>query len=96
MHMCSQNTAFFYIDDHELTSVKEKCQDFFIEIIGQAASSKSSINLQLSLPHSQELVCFSGQCFAVLDITDPNCFYLVLLGKESRATFWVLQGFFLP
>lgn len=90
MHMCSQNTAFFYIDDHELTSIKGKCQDFFTEIIGQAASSKSSINLQLSLPHSQELVYFSGQCFAALDITDPNCFYSVLLWEESRATFWVL------
>lgn len=90
MHMCSQNTAFFYIDDHEPTSIKGKCQDFFIEIIGQAASSKSSINLQLSLPHSQELVSFSGQCFAVLDITDPNCFYSDLLWEESYATFWGL------
>lgn len=52
MRMCSQNTAFFYIDNRELTPIKGKSQDFSIEIIGQAASSKSSINLQLSLPHS--------------------------------------------
>lgn len=75
MRMCSQNTAFFYIDDHELTPIKRKSQDFSIEIIGQAASSKNSISLQLSLPHSWEFVHFSGQRFTALDITDPNTFY---------------------
>lgn len=94
-HMCSQNTAFFYIDDHELTVVKGKSQDFSIEIFDQAVSSKSSINFQLSLPHSWELVYFSGQCFAALAITDPNCFYpdliffpyLVVTVEEEEATF---------
>lgn len=75
MCMCSQNTAFFYIDDHEPTPIKGNSQDFSTEIIGQAANIKSSINLQLSLPHSWELVYFSGQCFAAPDITDSNCFY---------------------
>lgn len=95
MHMYSQNTAFFHIDDHELTPIKGKSEDFSIEIIDQAVSSKSSINLQLSLPHSWELVYLSGQCFVALAITDPNRFYpdvifspyLLVTVEEEEATF---------
>lgn len=50
--MCSQNTAFFYTDDHELTPIKGKGQNLSIEIVGQAVSSKSSIKPQLCVPHS--------------------------------------------
>lgn len=63
MHVCSQNTAFFYIDDHELTSIKGKRPDFSVEIT-------LSITLQLSLLHSSGPVCVSRWLLGVPDNLD--------------------------
>lgn len=87
--VCSQNTAFFYIDDREPTPIKRKSWDFSIKIIG-------SISLHSYLFHIPESSCTSVDSIwehwtsrAQLLLAWVNCFLPLPPSDQGEGNFCI-------